>query len=839
MEDKSSIVLVIEDERIIRDSIVRYLEDEEYTVLSAENGRIGLELFQQELPDIVLTDLRMPEMDGLEVLKNICEISPDTPLIVISGTGNIADTVQALHSGAWDYILKPVEDMSIITIAVEKALERSRLRMENKLYQENLEVLVQRRTEELGQANKHLVEINTRLEQIVNTARKLSLCEDVSRFGSTLLNEFARHMVASGGSLFLVEENGLRKLNTLEPDHVPDFISFPLREGSILRRTIEGGKPLLIRNINEEAGLKSSGWKGYRDGSVLSFPLPDETGKIIGILTLHSKVQPPFIEQDKEIGSILASYSCETLRAVQLSEAIRESENRQKTILNSLAMGIMVIDPQNQTIVDCNPEAARLIGCSENELIGMDCKQFFCRKDECQCAHAALDQSLDNAEQTLLTNDGVEIPVLKRIVQIKLKGQTHYLESFIDISRQKEFEQEKTQLEFQLVQAQKMEAIGTLAGGLAHDLNNVLNGIYAPASSLLRKMDLKEQISNEVLLKQLTRIHESTLRIMDMVSQLMTVSQKQELSLATVDLNYSMQHILKIARNTFDKSIEIVPTLSKSAAFVQADPTQIEQVLLNLFINASHAMTIMRKEGDPWGGRLEVGISRIQPDRYLKNKYPEIKEGNYWVITVNDTGVGIGYRERPQIFTPFYTTKEKGEGTGLGLAMVYNIISQHNGFIDVHSIPNVGTTFKIYLPQWVKSSEEQDIAEQRKFIQTGEGLILIVDDEEILRSSAEEILTECRYRTISAENGIQAVEIFKEKHKEIDLVILDMIMPKMSGSEAYKLLKEIDHEVKVLLVSGFKQDERIKVVLDKGVTGFLQKPYDLYSLSASVKKCLS
>ncbi len=839
MNDEFPTILIIEDESIIRESIGEYLLDRDYKVLQAENGRVGLKIFQREAPDLVLTDLRMPEMDGLEVLENIREISPDTPTIVVSGTGDIADSIQALHAGAWDYILKPVMDMSIITIAMEKALERARLREENKIYQENLEALVKERTEELEEANLHLSDINSRLEKMVKSARKLSLCEDVTGFGSTLLNEFAQHMIASGGSLFLLEDEGLRRLNTLEPDHVPDFIPYPLAEGSILRRTIEEGKPLLINDINEENKVKPSGWKGYSDSSILTFPLPDENGQIIGVLTLHSKSHPPFIEQDREIGSILASFSCETLRAVQSSEAMRESENRQRTILDSLNMGIMVIDPQSHTIIDCNPEVAQLIGAPKEEIIGKRCHNFVCQAEENKCPISDLGMSIDNTERVLLTISGSEIPVLKTVIPILLKGKTHYLESLIDISRQKEVEQEKKILEIQLVEAQKMEAIGTLAGGLAHDLNNAISGVFAPASILLRKIRLNEQIPAETLSKQLTRIHESSFRITDMVSQLMTVSQKQELSLATVNLNSSLKHVLKIAQSTFDKSIEIKPVLCKDPALVRADPTRIEQVLLNLLINALHAMTIMRKKGDQWGGKLETTISSIKVDNFLKNRHSDRKNSCYWLITISDTGVGIGKKQLSQIFTPFYTTKEKGQGTGLGLSMVYNIISQHEGFINVSSKRNSGTTFEIYLPEWIRTSEEHSVTEQNKTLQRGEGLVLVVDDEEIVRSMAEEILDECGYTTISAEDGLQAVEIFKKKHKKVDLVLLDMIMPKLSGNEAYKRMKEIDPNVKVLLVSGFKQDERIQAVLDLGITGFLQKPYDLYSLANAVKKCIS
>jgi len=200
-----------------------------------------MDIFEREHPDLVLTDLRMPEVDGLEVLRRAGELSPETPLIVVSGTGRIGDSIQALRLGAWDYILKPVEDMSIISIAVEKALERSRLLRENRTYQENLETLVHERTAELEDANTRLENVNTRLRKIVETTQGLNACIDVHHFGLRILDEFAANMAATGGSLYFVEDNGLRRAHSLDPGHSPDFLPFPLAEHSVIKKVLDSG----------------------------------------------------------------------------------------------------------------------------------------------------------------------------------------------------------------------------------------------------------------------------------------------------------------------------------------------------------------------------------------------------------------------------------------------------------------------------------------------------------------------------------------------------------------------------------------------------------------------
>ncbi len=325
--EKPSAILIIDDEKAIRSSFRTYLEDYLYTVLEAENGRVGLEVFEREKPDLVLVDLRMPEIDGITVLAKIMETSPNTPMIVVSGTGVIDDAIEALHCGAWDYLLKPIEDMVVLRHSVERALERARLIKENLSHQEHLRAEVARRTKELERANKELRQINKRLRRVVETTKSISACSRVEQFGLRLLNEFSRHMHAAGGSLYLLEEEGLQLVHSLDPAHAAEFIPYPLQEGAVLERTLTEGEPVLIPNIKDLRELSTSGWDGYKGSSVLVLPLSGDDGSIVGLLSLHSKSPMPFTEQDKEIGSILASYSCEALRAARATEALHKAHN--------------------------------------------------------------------------------------------------------------------------------------------------------------------------------------------------------------------------------------------------------------------------------------------------------------------------------------------------------------------------------------------------------------------------------------------------------------------------------------------------------------------------------
>jgi len=392
--------------------------------------------------------------------------------------------------------------------------------------------------------------------------------------------------------------------------------------------------------------------------------------------------------------------------------------------------------------------------------------------------------------------------------------------------------------EGQLRQSQKMEIVGTLAGGLAHDFNNVLGGITGTLSIMdfiLKKDGNIEKNRLEEYLKNMIGCGD---RAAAMVQQLLTLSRKQDMSFAPVDINVIIKNVIKICQTTFDKSIKIETEYSDLAHIINADANQMEQVILNFCVNAAHAMTIMRDSSETWGGVLTVSVSIIPKDKYFSKHHSEAEEKDYYCITVKDTGVGMDGNVMSKIYNPFFTTKKKGEGTGLGLSMVYGIIKQHDGFVDVYSEDGIGTIFNVYLPVMkntgIETSEIKNIVEPPR----GEGVILIVDDEEIMRIIASEILVSSGYRVIHAENGKKGVELFKEHSHEIKAVLLDMVMPEMSGKEAYISMYKIDPEVKVILSSGFKQDERVSDLLGLGVKAFIQKPYTFNELAEGIHQVI-
>ncbi len=394
---------------------------------------------------------------------------------------------------------------------------------------------------------------------------------------------------------------------------------------------------------------------------------------------------------------------------------------------------------------------------------------------------------------------------------------------------------ELEQKDEQLRQIQKMETIGILAGGLAHDFNNYLGGIMSILSLLKIKQD-NDVLDKTRLDEYINTMEESTIRAADIAKQLLMLSRREETSFQIINLKEVVQHVLKICSRTIDKSIQIDIELPDEPVFINGDHTQLTQILLNLFINASHAMTIMRKKNEPQGGRLTFKINKMPADIQFQENHPEGKNSIYWKISVRDTGVGMDNNTVARIFDPFFTTKDISLGTGLGLSVVNTSIKKHYGFIDVYSEKDEGSEFIIYLPM-VKSEETVQPANS-KFTKEGQGLILVIDDEEIIRKTTKDILEEYGYNVITAENGFEGIGHYLKNKDLVKLVIVDMILPVKNGFEICLELKKIEPEVKILLSSGFKKDERIDEIINLGINGFIQKPHTVENLLKAVYNIL-
>ncbi len=412
-----------------------------------------------------------------------------------------------------------------------------------------------------------------------------------------------------------------------------------------------------------------------------------------------------------------------------------------------------------------------------------------------------------------------------------------------DISDRIAMEQERQKIKDQLAQSQKMEAIGTLVGGLAHDFNNFLAGIIG-SFNLVSIALKKENLNNgEYIEKYISLGLESSKRSAGLINQLLILSRKHEIKLSPLDIKDSVNHIYELCRNSFPKSIELNFHTEESQMIIIGDIVQIEQVLLNLCINASHAMTIMRSPGEKQGGTLTVTAEKVKSDYIdyiIKENHPnDVGKVHYWIrIKISDTGVGIPPDIKQKIFEPFFSTKSKNESTGLGLAISYNIIQKHGGLINVYSEPGSGSCFTVYFPVYTDydNISRDDIDQE---ITYGNGTVLVIDDESVILSIAEGFLKQYGYNVFTAEGADKGIIIFKNKHSEISAVLIDLSMPGKSGIEVFQELKKIDSKVKAIISSGMFDNELKVKALEMGVKETVNKPYLASELSIIIKKVIT
>ncbi|PCJ16828.1 MAG: hypothetical protein COB02_15105 [Candidatus Cloacimonadota bacterium] len=374
-------------------------------------------------------------------------------------------------------------------------------------------------------------------------------------------------------------------------------------------------------------------------------------------------------------------------------------------------------------------------------------------------------------------------------------------------------------IEQQVVQAQKMDIVATVANGLTQDFNDILNSITKSIQSI--QLNTK----NNLILQDTSNIKNATNRAQSLINQLSSISKNQKIILNKIDINKNILRVIKICEDFALQNIK-VKLLNQDAKFVLADSIQIEQVLLNIALNAKDSM--------PNGGTLSFDINTVQPSNDFLLKYPNCNGNQFQKIIIRDTGEGIPQKLLTKVFDPFFTTKIQDKKSGLGLSMAFQIIQQHHGFIEVFSEQNLGTMFCIYLPIAQNLNTEKETVFKEPL--ENKGTILIVDDEEVLRIITKGILKSYGYKTILAENGLEGVEKFQKYKNDISLVLLDLVMPKMSGNECYQKIMELGCEVPVLLCSGYKKNEELHKLLLNNNCFFIQKPYTLHQLIQSIDR---
>lgn len=515
------------------------------------------------------------------------------------------------------------------------------------------------------------------------------------------------------------------------------------------------------------------------------------------------------------------------LNDVKLINAeLRKSEEKYRFLFDNASDAIFIIDAEGK-IVAVNQQASKSLGYSHYELMTMavgvvdapEQRQYIPERFA-----RLMEQGFAAFETVHLHKDGSAVPTDVNASRIVWDGQPAIMSICRDISERKQVEEERRNMELQMQQTQKLESLGILAGGIAHDFNNILMAIMGNADlALLRINPESPAVDN------LKRIEQSAARAADLAKQMLAYSGKGKFVIEHIDLSRLVEEMLHMMEVSISKKVVLRLNLNHAIPAVEADATQLRQIIMNLIVNASEAI------GDT-SGVIAITTSYMECDRnYLKSVWlnENLDAGLYVSLEVSDTGCGMERETLAKLFDPFFTTKFTGRG--LGMAAVLGIVRGHKGTIRVYSEPGKGSTFRILLPSTDRTAQIFVEGEQQEW--KGKGTVLLIDDEEMVREIGSEMLRELGLQVVTAEDGRDALQVFKSRD-DIDFVILDLTMPHVDGEQCFRELRELKPDVKVIISSGFNQQQVTEKFLDRGLAGFIQKPYRFSALKEQIKGIL-
>ncbi len=599
-----------------------------------------------------------------------------------------------------------------------------------------------------------------------------------------------------------------------------EFVAFNKRIHEIHEYTRDEFNNLTFSDLELDTTLKERSERRKRiieEGSVIfETRHRTKTGKIIDLLVSSVAVK---------IGDryLIQNIGADITELKRAQESISKSENRFRQLVEYIPDALFLHDIDGK-ILDVNQSACKSLGYTREELVGLfiqDIDEKFIMEIHLQRFRNMVPGIPVTFEGRQKRKDGTTFPAEIRLLIIESDDRHLIMALVRNITKRKYSEIERKKIESQLAYAQKIQAIGTLAGGIAHNFNNLLMGIQGNVSLML--FDKKPEDPDYKKLSNIQILIESGSKL---TNQLLGYAREGRYTARPISLN----QIVKETSSTFGstkKEISIHCELDDKLFPIKADQGQIEQTLLNLYVNAAEAM--------PNGGDLFLKTRNTSHREIISKSYTP-KPGNYVQLIIRDTGIGMDKETIDRIFDPFFTTKGLAQGTGLGLASVYGIIKVHGGYVEVDSEKGQGTTFSIYLP--AAETVIEDEAEAEGGILMGKETILLVDDEELIIEAGEQMLKSMGYDVLPAKGGREAVDLFQQNRDTIDMVLLDMIMPDMGGGEAYDRMKDIKPDLKVLLSSGYSLDGEAKEILGRGCDGFIQKPFKMKDLSQKIREIL-
>jgi two-component system, cell cycle sensor histidine kinase and response regulator CckA len=753
-------------------------------VVRANSGNEALAAMLGHDFALAILDVQMPEMDGFELaaLMRGCERTQHTPIIFLTAGSSAENMVfKGYESGAVDYIVKPY-NAAILLAKVEVFLDLDRLRRELEEQRQHQEQLVELRTRKLAESeNKYRALVDSLPDGVTLTDRE--------------------------GKVVLCNQEAARMHGYENPEAMQGIGAHELIAADERPRAAQNAQ----RTLEEGCGTSIEYTLLRKDGS--RFP-----GELNAALIRDAEGAPAgFIGTTRDI------------TARKLTEhALVVSETRYRRLFEAAQDGILILDAGTGKIVDVNPFLIELTGYSREDFLGQHLWEIGPFKDiaASKASFAALQakEYVRYEDLPLKTKDGRLIEV-EFVSNVYLVDNQNVIQCNVrDVSKRKREETERQKLEEQLRASQKMEAIGSLAGGIAHDFNNLLSVILSYTAFAMAGVPEGNPLKDDLL-----EVKKAADRAVALTRQLLAFSRKQVLQPVPLDLNQSATGIEKMLRRILGEDIDLVQNLAPDLGLTLADPGQIEQVLMNLVVNARDAM--------PEGGKLTIETSNVEIDEEYAASHVAVKPGPYVQLAITDMGSGMDGQTKAMLFEPFFTTKEKG--TGLGLSTVYGIVKQSGGNIWVYSELGQGTTFKIYLPRELSATAATATTPRTAPKRTtGTETVLVVEDEEALRKVARRTLDAAGYTVLMAASGEEALRICAQHAGEIHLLLTDVVMSRMNGRVLAQEVSKTRPTVKVVYMSGYTDDAIVRHgVLNAGVN-FLAKPFAAADLARKVREVL-
>lgn len=836
-------ILIIDDDAISRRLYVSLLAAQGHSVLEAGDGRQGLETAQAELPDLVISDIVMPTMNGYEFVRRLRGLPKHarTP-VILSSSSLLEPEARALGTacGVSFFILKPFQANQALA-TVEEALHADSSQMQVTVppdaHCDPIPLLLYAYFEKAKKLDASmqlasLVQVGIDLAQPQKTGALLEIALAAAR-------KLTEAKFAAAG---IFEGPGTQP-KILVLSGFDETIAAQLRQSpfstSFLRELLESKLPSRVFNPPEESLSVFLPPFHPLVRSILAAPLHLRDRVYGWMLVAEKTAAQAFTDEDERMLQALASQTITSYQSAQRFRSIQEhtedleveieqrkrAENRFRMLLETSPTAIVISDGTGK-IEDVNAESLRMFGYSREELIGQDIEILVPKRlRDAHIGHRSL-YSSDPRQRPVSTGmelfavrkDGTEFPVEIGLGPLATKDGVLVSANIIDISARK-------RMESHLRLSQRMESVGRLAGGVAHDFNNLLTVILGNADVVIDLLP-----PDSPVIPKLEVIRKAGASAADLTRQLLAFGRQQMLQPRILELPEIMKKTEALLRRLIGENIELQISIDPQVGCIKEDPGQIEQVLLNLAVNARDAM--------PKGGRLTIEACNVELEESYQKQRPTVTPGSYVMLAVSDTGCGIDRETQLRIFEPFFTTKEVGKGTGLGLATVYGIVKQGGGYIWVYSEVAQGTVFKIYLPR-VSQAAQPAKPEQADAESGGRETILLAEDSEPLRSMARDYLESIGYSVLEAASGQDALQRATEFSGTIDLLLTDVVMPGMSGPELAHQIASLRPEVKVIFTSGYTDDAITRQGILDATVAFIQKPYRPKALSRKIREVLS